>query len=301
MTEQGTNLTKPYTAYANLTAYNESSRFGPPLSPIIPPMQNISLPKDYANYGYNSLSHDFDGNGYYTIDKGYGSRCTDFYAARCPQNVPLPAPAPPLSTPPPVREDFFFDKQKELKNTIRNLKLEIYVDDKCGNCRNMKKLMSPYEKSIVYKDINIDKFYKELIKHGATGLPYTYSLTLNTAVRGTPPSVEILINKLAENKKKILPQHLFKKLKELDLVVYTMESCTYCQLYKKFMEQHGINEKLITIIPIEDKEKVRTDPYLTTNQLPGFPFTMSRTYKTSFPGVPRSIEELINLLTQQST
>ena len=113
--ELGAVVTNPKNGYAQLDTYNYKSIWGPPISPIVPPMQYIQLPHDYNNFGYNSLSHDYNGVGYYTVEDGYGKRCTSFHMAQCPNNEPIRPPAPPIfSTPPPmmVKEPFTLEKKK---------------------------------------------------------------------------------------------------------------------------------------------------------------------------------------------
>lgn len=112
--ELGAVVTNPKNGYAQLDTYNLKSVWGPPVSPIVPPMQYVQLPHDYNNYGYNALSHDYNGVGYYTVESGYGKRCTSFHLAQCPSNEPIKPPAPPVfsTAPPMMREAFTMEKKK---------------------------------------------------------------------------------------------------------------------------------------------------------------------------------------------
>lgn len=104
-TELGDVLTRPNSVYNTLTTYNTNSIFGPPISPIIPSMQYITLPIERPSFGYQSLSHDFNGIGYYNVETGYGNQCTQFVTARCPGNtrqMPVPGPAPAPAPAPAV-------------------------------------------------------------------------------------------------------------------------------------------------------------------------------------------------------
>jgi len=107
--EPGSALTRPNNVYVQLDRYNENSIIGPPVSPLIPSMQYIQLPLEHTGYGYDALSHDNDGVGYYSVTSGYGNKCTSFATAKCPRNeiigvhrrggpapAPAPGPAPPL-------------------------------------------------------------------------------------------------------------------------------------------------------------------------------------------------------------
>jgi glutaredoxin len=110
------------------------------------------------------------------------------------------------------------------------------------------------------------------------------------------------------NAKPQIHPELEKQLKDLDITVYTSDSCHFCVMYKGFIEKAGLRP-YFKIIDLTNKEQVVKDPYLETNQLPAIPFTYSKKYKTSFPGLPRSankgsysdsIQEIITLLTTQS-
>lgn len=313
--ELGAVIANPKNGYAQLDTYNFKSVWGPPVSPIVPPMQYIQLPHEYNNYGYNALSHDYNGVGYYTVETGYGNRCTSFHTAQCPNNEPIRPPAAPImSTPPPMMERFTLEKKKPLNETIQNLKLVVFVDTK--NCPHSQSIINMLREnqlleSVQIKDISNPQFRNELMSHGANGVPFTKSLAMGTSITGAPPTIELLIKALekttAEDKPTI-NSDIAKQLKDLDIVVYTSDSCHYCVMYKAFIEKSGIRPYL-KIVDLTNKEQVVKDPYLQTNQLPAIPFTYSNRLKTSFPGLPRtanknsyseSIQEIITLLTTQS-
>lgn len=308
MAELGAILTKPNNAYASLDGYNDNSVFGPPVSPIIPPMQYVTLPKDHINYGYNSLSHDYDGIGYYNVESGYGKKCTSFGLAKCPANEPIAPPAPPLPTtsPPQLKEDFFFEPSGQSK-ALKELALDIYVDVKnCPHCSRMVSLLDGFHGVVSIKDISNNKFRNELIKKGGTGVPFTFSNTLQVSVAGVPPDVATLIQTLHQTSKKKkapagkkLSPAVEGRIKDLQMTVYTSESCHFCTLYKKFIDRNGLRP-YVHIVPVENKSIANADPFLRTNQLPAYPFTYSRKYKTSFAGLPNSIDEIINSLTKQN-
>lgn len=318
--ELGAVITNPKNGYAQLDTYNIKSVWGPPVSPIVPPMQYIQLPHDYNNYGYNALSHDYTGVGYYTVESGYGKKCTSFHMAQCPGNEPVRPPAPAFvsTAPPMMREAFTLEKKKPLRDTIDMLDLVVYVDTK--NCPHSQSLVNLLRQeglldAVAVKDISNPNFRNELAQNGANGVPYTRSRTNGTSITGCPPSVDVLIGAL--EKKKVQPNgsgptlhpQLARKLKDLDIVVYTSDSCHFCVMYKAFLEKAGLRP-YFKIIDLTNKEQVVKDPYLQTNQLPAIPFTYSHKLKTSFPGMPRTankgsysetIQEIITMLDSQST
>jgi glutaredoxin len=96
-----------------------------------------------------------------------------------------------------------------------------------------------------------------------------------------------------------LHPHLAKQLKELDLVVYTTDSCHYCKLYKQFIYRNGLRP-YIKLVDINNKEDTSNDDFLRTNQLSAYPFTYSKAMRTSFPGLPKDVNEIIVFLTTQN-
>lgn len=315
--ELGAVVTNPKNGYAQLDTYNFKSVWGPPVSPIVPPMQYVQLPHDYNNFGYNALSHDYNGVGYYTVESGYGKRCTSFHMAQCPSNEPIKPPAPPMfSTAPPMmmRESFTMEKKKNLKDTIKNLGLEIFVDVK--NCPHCQSLLSMLKNNgildvIVIKDVSNPSYRNELAQHGSKGVPFIMSNALGSSITGAPPSIEALLKALNNTpnvSESTIHPGLVKQLKDLDITLYTSDSCSYCVMYKSFIEKAGLRP-YFKIVDLTNKEQVVNDPYLVTNELPAIPFTYSKSLRTSFPGIPtgavnashtEAIKDIINNLTTQS-
>ena len=201
-------------------------------------------------------------------------------------------------------------------DTIKNLKIVIFVDSK--NCPHSESLLQLLNNNNLMEcvqvfDINDPAYRNELLNNGANGVPYIRSVSMGTSITGAPPTIELLIKSLEKrsvpnNEPSINPE-LLKKLKNLDIVVYTSDSCHFCIMYKAFIEKAGLRPYM-KIVDLTNKEEVVKDPYLQTNQLPAIPFTYSKTYKTSFPGMPRTtnktsydetVQEIITVLTSQST
>lgn len=316
--ELGAVITNPKNGYAQLDSYNMKSVWGPPVSPIVPPMQYIQLPHDYNNHGYNALSHDYNGVGYYTVESGYGRKCTSFHMAQCPGNEPVRPPAAPIvsTAPPMMREAFTLEKKKPLRGTIEDLDLVVYVDTK--NCPHSQSLLNLLRQEgvldcVAVRDISNPAHRNELAQNGANGVPYTRSKTNGTSITGCPPNADMLVRALEKRTTggsgpTIHPQ-LARQLKDLDIVVYTSDSCHFCVMYKAFIEKAGLRP-YFKVVDLTNKEQVVKDPYLQTNQLPAIPFTYSNKLKTSFPGMPRTankgsysetIQEIITLLDSQST
>jgi glutaredoxin len=167
---------------------------------------------------------------------------------------------------------------------------------------------------VMLKDLNNPSYRNELAQHGANGVPFIKSTGLGTSITGAPPTLDALIKAL--DKKSMssgsapvpgINPEIIKQIKDLDITVYTSDSCHFCVMYKAFLEKAGLRP-YVKIVDLTNKEQVVKDPYLVSNELPAIPFTYSKTLKTSFPGLPRSankshsdsIHEIITLLTSQS-
>ena len=84
-------MTSIYTQYNSLGNYLQGQQFGPrPYIPV-PPQGNPILPQNNVNYGINTLIHDSNNIGYYSIETGYGQprQCTTFVVGSCPSNRPI--------------------------------------------------------------------------------------------------------------------------------------------------------------------------------------------------------------------
>ena len=302
-------VTRPNNFYAKLDSYNQDTLFGPPVPPIVPSMQYITLPQEHVNYGYDALTHDSDGSRYYSVTAGYGKKCTTFNTAKCPTNqviggtglAPSPAPAPA----PMLREGFCHppstSQPLNLKKQFADLDLVIYVDGvHCGHCINLKRMLKENDLLgvVELKDINTASYRQELIKLGGQGVPFMKSKRLGTTVTGVPPHMEAVIVMFHEQKPKV-PENLASKLKDLKLVVYVSDMCSYCKMYKQFIKDNDLRP-FFKIVNVANKEETQNDPFLKTNNLVGYPTTYSCKYKTSFPGVPKNVEHLISLLTNQN-
>lgn len=334
-TESANVITNPNNAYASLDTYNMDNIIGPPISPIVPSMHYIQLPQEHMNYGYDALSHDYNGIGYYNVTTGYGNKCTTFELARCPSNRAMscggapgtpggapsgaPAGAPSAAgcpvTVPSTREGYSQPlvyhqttaaPMQSVQKTIKDLDIEVFLDTK--NCPHSQSMMKMLEQHglvhlVTIYHVNNPEIRNMLIQKGGNGVPFLYSKTSGAHLTGMPPHLNALVNTLNTKKQPVTPSlnpEVVEKLKQLDIVVYTTDSCHYCKLYKQFIYSQGLRPH-IKMIDVNNKADTMNDDFLKTNQLTAYPFTVSKSLRTSFPGLPKSVDEIFVLLTNQST
>jgi len=310
--EPGSALTKPNNVYVSLDGYNKNSIFGPPVSPIIPSMQYIQLPQEHENYGYESLSRDNDGVGYYSITSGYGNRCTSFNTAKCPRNEVIhrrggPGPAPAPAPAPAVYEGF---QMPGVRQHLEEIDLEVFVDtDKCPHTGSLLKMLQDADvlDVVEIKDIRDKKILDELIQKGGRGVPFIHSKSTGATVTGLPPHLKALIDSIRSQESKrspsivnttISPDH--QKIRDLKITIYVSNGCHFCHMYKEFLASAGLLPH-VKIIDVNDKNALKGDTYLKTHNLPGYPFTYSEVTQTSFPGYVNSVKDIVFNLTNQTT
>jgi hypothetical protein len=84
-------MTTVYTEYATLGNYLHNQQYKIPSTVTTPSMQTPIIPQYSGGYGLSTLTHDYDGVGYYNINKAYACSQieTSFNISQCPSNQPL--------------------------------------------------------------------------------------------------------------------------------------------------------------------------------------------------------------------
>lgn len=99
-------MTTVNTEYSTLGNYLQDQQYAIPSSVTVPSMQTPVIPQFSGGYGLSTLTHDYDGVGYYNINKAYACSAiqTSFNVSLCPSNSPLiPFEEPKME---PQRENF---------------------------------------------------------------------------------------------------------------------------------------------------------------------------------------------------
>lgn len=92
-------MTTTTTEYATLGKYLNDQQYPIEQPVAVPQMQYPIIPQYSGGYGLNTLTHDYNGVGYYDINKAYACSVIDtkFNIASCPSNQPV-APFPTKET-----------------------------------------------------------------------------------------------------------------------------------------------------------------------------------------------------------
>jgi len=281
------SFVQPNNVYKKLENYNIDSLIGPPISPIVPSMQYITLPKEHDNFGYEALSHDYNGVGYYDINTAYGKSCTTFNLGKCPSNRVIPsgtAPAPaPAPAPMMIREGF----QPSVEQAIRGMDITMYYDSKCPHSNQALKLLSQ-NKIVQYirlKEVKDASVLEEAKKQNCVGVPFFVSHKTGKTFTGSPADLSSLISVLSGSVNPSSPQELIQKIKDLQITVFTMDGCIYCVKYHNLMKELGLVD-VVTFKNIMHKDALDSLKHMTNEKPDGFPFTVSAKTLKSFKGYP---------------
>lgn len=97
-------MTTVNTEYSTLGNYLQDQQYAIPSTVTVPSMQTPIIPQFSGGYGLSTLTHDYDGVGYYNINKAYACSKieTSFNVSLCPSNAPLI----PFEEAPTQRENF---------------------------------------------------------------------------------------------------------------------------------------------------------------------------------------------------
>jgi len=297
----------PYSEYTHLQHYYKGSQFGPKLPASVPSNAYPTILKQGNEYGYDALTHDTDGTNYYNVEKAYGNSCQpQYYVAKCPENkfirpfVPsghtdmsgCPVKTQPIAegyqmtTPTPI-------PSHALVQELKHLQILFFYDKACPHSRQA---MEQYQKELypeplhkvflaIY-DIAHEKHEQMLTELGGTATPFFFSKTTNRSVTGFVPSVEALARGLS----KPVHEHYTptaSPFQDLEIVVFVMQGCVYCDKLKALLKQHGV-DKYVEFVDARDP-KYRQQ----LQHVRGFPHYMSKKTGKSSTGYPSTLEKMV--------
>jgi glutaredoxin len=303
-TNSYTSPNNEYGSLANSSSYN--TLFAEPLPQTVPSMVYPVIMEQSNPYGYDVLTHDSDGTGYYTLLSAYGKSCNpSYYVAKCPTNKFIRPFVPkihdivhPTACPvnnASVAEGYQAPPSSALEKELAHLKIIFFYDKKCPysiktNEEFIKALGAvKFREIVTHKDISVGSNEQELTNLGGFAVPYLYSVTTGNSVTGyvsIPKYIEELKKTPVKQVAKKMVNNLHQKIKDLGIVVYTMGTCVYCKKLLAMLEPYK------DVIEVRDGLDKRFANLL--KNVRGFPHTVSKT--KSYTGCPPSVEVLIEKL-----
>jgi len=294
-----------YSEYGTQDKYN--TLFASKLPDTVPSMNfpTILEQNTFKPYGYNSLTHDSDGTGYYTVKTGYSKDCDPKYnTVKCPQNRVLRpfAPDPKHYISPsacPIENQYVSEGfANDPLSLVKQLKLSFYYNLK--TCPHSQKLFNEMvstigienvKKYVQLKDVSIPANEQEMTNYGGYAIPFVYSHTTNNNVTGYYPLDTLfkqLLGTKSTNKVPSRADPLLTKIIDLDLIIYVLENCIYCKKVKELFKDFINHIKIIDASDPKVKDQVKN--------FPGFPVILSNKTKKHKLGLPKSIDDIIKEL-----
>lgn len=294
------SYTSSYNDYTKLSTYLEKQQWGPKENMPIPPPMNIPIIPEYQqNYGINTLSHGYNGVGYYTIETGYGQKnqCTTFNLASCPSNRPIaPFTKKEISSSPSSVESYVSGGQE----------VHVFIKNGCPFCTKfntdyLPKLRHFPNISAIVHDIDIPEESTLFQKLGGTGVPFFYSSKTKQKFQGLPKSLPQLLNALhllatapssSTPSHSMSPSHASDPVKDLLIQIVISNSCRYCHQLVNMLKQHGLIDK----VKVWESSDPNAQELIRKYSVRGFPFVLSLKTNKYITGAPRSVDQLIAAL-----
>lgn len=315
--EYKNTITSPYSQYSNLSKYNDTN-FGPKL-PVTSPLQNYQTYLEQERIAdYNVLTMNNTEGQYPKENNAYGKEvCAKYFVGEAPSNKFVRPFVPNIkfttnssqtdyckvkndsivegfATTKPIYEDIINKSQKML------LHIFILPPEKCFFS---KKLIDDlidmfgmdYQNYFKIKNIENKEDLSLFTNTGGYAVPYFFSPITNNSETGYNEGFDKIVNSLYSNtKENFLPSNkpisIIDKVKDLRIVIYTMNNCGFCTKIKNMLAKEG----LLNVVRIYDMSTIKDKKEL--KEIRGFPYIKSLNTKKSYTGCPMSIEMLIKNL-----
>lgn len=301
-TEYRSPLTNVFTDYSDIQKYNKSSQFGPTLPPSTPSMQFPTLLEQGNRFGYDALTHDGDGSNYYSLESAYGKSCNPkFYVAKCPENKFLRPFVPdrkdyqspsncPIKTQ-SIAEGFTPAPVDEIISFLKTHQVHFFYDS-TGKCpysnmaieKYLTQLKRPLTEVFILKDVRLPENKKLLTDLGGTATPFFYDKKNNHSVTGYVPEVYHLYQLLKQPTK----EYYSDPVQDLQIVVYTLSNCVFCEKLKAMLKQQGVLDKVTILDARQHMHEL--------NGVKGFPYIISKKTGKSVTGFDPNFQLILNKL-----
>ena len=179
--------------------------------------------------------------------------------------------------------------------SLQHLKVLFFYDK---NCTHSRQALETYQKELgstpldtVFLSVkDISQFNNEqlLTELGGTATPFFYSQATNRSVTGFVPGLQTLVQGLSGKHHSTESYHpLHDRVKKLNIVVFVMQGCGYCDKIKSMLAQAGV-QSLVVFADARDP-KYRQE----LMNVRGFPHYKSMTTGKSSTGYPGSLEKML--------
>jgi glutaredoxin len=316
------SVTSIYNDYTKLSSYLKGQQFGPKDDIPPPNMAFPIIPQYHVNYGIDTLSHGYNGVGYYTIETGYGKKNqeTTFNVSSCPTNRPLqpfkpvsmsPSPmTPPMmppSRPPPMpsRQPSIppyprpvtpsVENFQHNNMSLKNLDVHLFVQDGCKFCVTAKQFIKQnnLDHQIMIHDLKDPKNLALFKSLNGRGIPFFVSMKTHKTFSGVPKSLHDLLQKLSSSpspsSSSPSSNNLFDMIKNLNLEMFFSTNCGYCKKLRSLLQQSN----LLNLVKIHYENDTETHNAAKKYKIQGFPFIISHKTGKHITGAPPTIQQLI--------
>jgi glutaredoxin len=271
------SVTSIYNDYTKLSSYLKGQQFGPKDDIPPPNMAFPIIPQYHASYGIDTLSHGYNGVGYYTIETGYCEKNhkPTFNVASCPTNRPLQPFAPPGMS----------------SSMSPSMPPSMTPSTRPGMPPSMTPGMSPSMQPGMPPSMQ-----PGMPPSMTPGMPPAMKPGMPPAMKpgmppsmtpGMPPSMKPGMSPSIENF-----EHPSPSLTDLQIHLFVQDGCKFCVHAKQFLKQNHI-ENQVMIHDLKDSYNLDLFKKFKGQAIP---FFISLKTMKSFTGVPKSISDLISKL-----
>lgn len=306
--EYSGSYTSPNRDYSKEGNYYAGSQFGPKLPPTVPTMKHPVLMEQGNPFGYDALTHGQSGQGYYDVASAYGNSCNPkFYVGECPSNKYLRPFVPTVNNTVSANKSCSNNNQvisegyAPSKDVIKNLGISFFFDKKCEHSRlafnNLSQVYGNELSSLIsMMDIAVDKNAQIMTNLGGFATPFFFSSKTGCSATGNWPLRDLLtaLNCAPSSAATTSPPrenyhspHV-SKVKNLQLELFVMDGCVFCDKMKEMLEKHGVLDHVKVTKAMDARHRLQN--------VRGFPYMMSHVSQKSHTGYVDNLDTLLQQL-----
>ena len=278
--------------YSDIDMYNKSSQLGPELPATVPSQMFPTFLEQKTNSSYDVLTYNNSLYNYPSVSSAYPFEEPKYFVGKCPENkmirefkfenmketaTPTPIPKSCQIENEPIREGF-------TNSDLKDLDIILFYDKKCPFSK--EQLKQSFNDQLTLKDVKKKENKQMLTNIGGTSVPMFYSLKTNRKYVGLEKNPQNLYKNLSRKETFISPQQ--QKVKDLDIVIYSSNSCPYCTKLNEMLKNDNIIDYVTVINDTSQMENL--------SSIQGFPYSFSRKTNKNMTGAPYSTELLIERL-----